>query len=239
MSRPVLWIGLLSSLAAAYFVCYRLQARYVRTTSEEKARLLLTAMEADRYVTSKVIKPALWKAYGHDKFVVEAMSSSFGARNVFNRICETYPEYHFKHACLDPRNRRNLATGYEREIIAYFRRKPHATEWSGVMTIEGERRVVVAKPIISKPQCLKCHGRPQDAPQQIRQIYGTKYGYNRKPNELIGALVVSIPLQGDNPSILGNFGLQAIIFGLILLPFILAYAAIVRKESHPSDHQTR
>jgi len=86
---------------------------------------------------------------------------------------------------------------------------------------------------------LKCHGRPQDAPQQIRQIYGTKYGYNRKPNELIGALVVSIPLQGDNPSILGNFGLQAIIFGLILLPFILAYAAIVRKESHPSDHQTR
>ncbi|MBN1592006.1 MAG: DUF3365 domain-containing protein [Candidatus Coatesbacteria bacterium] len=231
MSRSTAWIVLIASLIGVYLIHFWMERFAAEEICEQRARLILTAMEADRYITSSVIKPALWKEFGDDRFVIEAMSSSFGARNVFNRIRESYPAFSFKHACLDPRNRRNLATDQEKEIIAQFARDPELTLWDGVMKHTGERRSYIATPVRITDQCLKCHGEPEEAPENIQEIYGTEYGYSKKPGELIGALIVSVPLELANNFGIETYGFLGALLCLVLAPFIIA----LRSRETPSD----
>jgi hypothetical protein len=212
-------------MAGMLLVQQKIDNRSRRRIAEDRAYVLLTAMEADRHVTSKIIKPALWEEFGKETFVVEAMSSSFGARNVFNRIREQYPDYHFKHSCFDPRNRRNLADAAELEVLNVFLQHTELEEWSGVQVIQDEERWVVAKPIFHKTRCAGCHGNPSDAPQDILETYGSEYAFGRKDGDLIGALLVSVPLQTATGHAPSPWIPQALGASLIVFPFLFALRA--------------
>jgi hypothetical protein len=236
--KTVAWLVFFASIfGMVCWVLYGPKSARIRG-SEEKARVMLAAMEADRYITSKVIKPALWKAYGDDKFVVEGMSSSFGARNVFNKIQKSYPDYHFKHACFDPRNRRNLADESEKEVLRHFSEDSSLKEWSGVLVVQGEERFAVAKPIYHETRCAKCHGNPADAPEEMVEVYGTEYGYGRKEGDLVGALVVSVPLELAVSTDIEAL-LQVIIgIALIAVPFLLGMSLRARfSASSDASHR--
>lgn len=158
----------------------------------DKARLLLTTMEASRNFTSKVIKPALYKALP-DRFITEGMSSSFGARNIFERISKTYPQYYFKHAAPYPRNPINLADEFELSVIEKFTRDPQLKEWQGYRTNGDEELYSIMKPIVAEQRCMRCHSEPALAPQELLDRYGDKNGFGRSVGEVIGTLTVSVP----------------------------------------------
>ena len=47
--------------------------------------------------------------------------------------------------------------------------------------IGGIEYLVSSNPLVSKRGCLKCHGRPDKAPEIIRTTYGTEAGYKLSP----------------------------------------------------------
>jgi HAMP domain-containing protein len=158
----------------------------------DQARLLLTTMEASRNFTSKVIKPALFQALP-DRFIVEGMSSSFGARHIFERIRKTYPQYYFKHAAPHPRNPINQADEFEMGIIEKFTKNPELKEWQGYRTNGEEKLYSIMKPIVAEQQCMRCHSDPALAPQELLDRYGDKRGFGCSVGEIIGTLTVSVP----------------------------------------------
>ncbi len=158
----------------------------------DKARLLLTTMEASRSFTSKVIKPALYKELP-GRFVTEGMSSSFGARNIFERIHKTYPQYYFKHAAPYPRNLINQADDFEMGIIEQFNNNPDMKEWQGYRVKGDQQEYSIMKPIVAKDRCMRCHGDPAKAPKELLDRYGNENGFHRSVGEVIGTLTVSVP----------------------------------------------
>jgi HAMP domain-containing protein len=149
-------------------------------------------MESSRSFTSKVIKPALYKALP-DRFITEGMSSSFGARNIFERIRKSYPQYYFKHAAPYPRNLMNQADDFEMSIIQKFNNDPGLKEWQGYRTKGDAKEYSIMKPIVAKERCMRCHSDPAKAPQELLDRYGNINGFGRSVGEVIGTLTVSVP----------------------------------------------
>jgi hypothetical protein len=183
----------------------------------DKARFLLTTMEASRSFTSKVIKPALYQALP-DRFIVEGMSSSFGARNIFERIRKTSPQYYFKHAARYPRNPINQADLFEMSIINKFKRNPKLKEWQGYRTKGEEKVYSIMKPIVAEEKCMRCHSEPELAPQELLDRYGYENGFNRSVGEVIGALTVSVPASVVFDKARNN---TMLFIGMVVLFFML------------------
>ncbi len=185
----------------------------------ENTRLLLATMEASRDFTSKIVKPALYKAMP-DRFVAEGMSSSFGARNIFDRIRKVYPQYSFKHAAPYPRNLANQADAFEINIIKKFEEDRGQTEWRGYRTIEGRQEYSVMKPIIAEQRCMRCHSDPAIAPQALLEQYGNENGFGSSVGEVIGALSITVPsgmiieqAQADSAAFTG---IVVLFFGVLI-----------------------
>lgn len=180
----------------AMVLCYFLAGTRLQEDAKEqvfeKAHLLLTTMEASRNFTSKVIKPALYKA-APGRFITEGMSSSFGARNIFERIRKSYPQYYFKHAAPFPRNKLNQADEFEMRVIRNFTNDPNLKEWRGYRTKGDGNEYSIMKPIVAKQRCMRCHSEPSKAPQELLDRYGPKDGFGRSVGEVIGTLTVSVP----------------------------------------------
>lgn len=183
----------------------------------DKARLLLTTMESSRSFTSKVIKPALYKALP-GRFIVEGMSSSFGARNIFERISKSYPQYYFKHAAPNPRNLINQANAVEMNIINKFQANPALKEWKGFTDKNGKKEYMIMKPIVAKERCMSCHSTPERAPSELVERYGTKNGFGRKVGEVIGTLTVSVPASVVMDAASKN---TFFFIGIVLLLFVI------------------
>lgn len=188
----------------------------------DKARLLLTTMESSRSFTSKVIKPALYKALP-GRFIVEGMSSSFGARNIFERISKSYPQYYFKHAAPNPRNPINKASAVEMNIINKFQANPALKEWKGFTDKNGKKEYMIMKPIVAKERCLRCHSTPERAPSELIERYGTKNGFGRKAGEVIGTLTVSVPAS----IVLKTASNNTLIFIVIVASFFIILTFII------------
>jgi HAMP domain-containing protein len=206
----------------------------------DKARLLLTTMEASRNFTSKVIKPALYKALPN-RFITEGMSSSFGARNIFERIHKTYPQYYFKHAAPFPRNPINQADAFEMGIIRKFNDNPELKDWKGYRTKGAEEQYSIMKPIVAEPRCMRCHGDPADAPQELLDRYGSENGFGRTVGEVIGTLTVSVPssvvIEKATNNTMIFIAVVVLFFILLTLIVNLFFSSMVLKPiQHLSDH---
>ncbi len=180
------------SLLGTYLVSNSILQKNAENQIISNARFLLTTIEASRTFTSKVVKPVLYKELP-DKFIVEAMSSSFGARNIFEIIKKKYPEFYFKHASLNPRNQLNLADQFESGIIQKFEVDPELKEWRGYRNMNGKTDFIIMKPIVTEVRCMKCHSVPYKAPEKMLARYGSRAGFGRKPGDIIGALSISVP----------------------------------------------
>jgi HAMP domain-containing protein len=213
----LIFIMILSVTGSFLFSSYILQKGAEKRVTNE-ARFLLNTMEASRSFTSKVVKPVLYKEL-NGKFIVEAMSSSFGARNIFERLHEKYPDYYFKHASLKPRNIVNMADKFETDIINQkFRSDLNFTEWKGYREVNGNREYVIMKPIIAEERCMRCHSTPEIAPEEIIQRYGSLDGFGIRVGDVMGALTISVPVA----AIFDEARHNSIIFNIIvLLCFIL------------------
>jgi HAMP domain-containing protein len=185
-------IMILSVLGTFLVTDYMLQGSAEKQVTSN-AHLLLATIEASRSFTVKILKPVLYNALP-GRFIVEGMSSSFGARKLFEGIRKMYPEYYFKHASQNPRNKINLADKFESEVIEnHFKPNPHLKEWQGYRDIQGRKEFVIMKPVTAKKRCMKCHSVPEKAPIELIEKYGDKAGFGFIIGDVIGALTISVP----------------------------------------------
>jgi HAMP domain-containing protein len=227
----------------ATFLIYFLSGSRLHKDAEvqifNKARLLLTTMEASRSYTSKVIKPALYQALP-DRFIVEGMSSSFGARNIFERIRKTYPQYYFKHAAPHPRNPINQADEFEMSIIKKFAKNPELKEWQGYRPNGEEKVYSIMKPIVAEQRCMRCHSEPALAPRELLDRYGDKRGFGRSVGEIIGTLTVSVPasvvIDKARKNTIHFIGMVVLFFVLLALIVNIFFTRMVLKPiKHLAD----
>jgi len=190
----VLTLVFLVGFAAAGLISRQLLQDNARDEVVRNARLLMDTALAVRAYTVDQIKPHLDPQLA-EVFLPQTVPA-YAATETLANIQKKYPDYGYKEATLNPTNPRDRATDWESDLVQQFRQNAQYKELISERTGATGRLLYIAKPIqISNPACLACHSVPSNAPASMIKVYGEANGFGWKHNEVIGAQVVTVPMD--------------------------------------------
>jgi protein-histidine pros-kinase len=161
----------------------------------ERATLVMEAATAmQRYTQSEVA--SLITQHTDAKFHPQSIAA-YAAIQALNQMGESFSDYTYKAAVLNPTNPRDKAFEWEADVVEEFRANPASKEIVGVRPTTHGDSLYLARPIkITDSTCLACHGDPAKAPKTLLTKYGPANGFGWTLNEIVGAQIVSVPLSG-------------------------------------------
>jgi hypothetical protein len=181
-TRFSLVVGLFAivfSLAVLFLAWDATEARVSELTAEQ-AKLALEFDRAIRDYAAAEIRPEMQRHLDEQtEFKPEVMSTSFIARSIFHKVNVAFEDYRLKFSSENPRNIENLATPAERRILQDFRDNPARRDWSCVIQIEDHPYYVHTRVMRMEEKCIRCHGRPEDAPRSLRDRYHRAFADRR------------------------------------------------------------
>jgi protein-histidine pros-kinase len=207
--------------AASAVTNYMLQAN-ARQETLQSARLLMQAAMAARTYTTKQIVPLL-QEHLQQEFVPQSVPS-YAATEHLSQLLTAYPEFSYKEATLNPTNLRDRASDWEADLVNALRAKPSLTELVGERLTSTGPALYIAQPLqIKNEACLQCHSTPDAAPKTMLDIYGRANGFGWKHMEIIGAQVVSVPM--DVPLQRANLMLRSYMLSMLGI-FVFLFIAL-------------
>ncbi|WP_138514809.1 c-type heme family protein [Rhodoferax bucti] len=184
----------LVGFAAASMMSRQLLQENARDEVIRNARLLMDTAIAVRSYTVEQIKPQLDPQLA-EVFLPQTVPA-YAATETLAHVQKKYPDYSYKEATLNPTNPRDRATDWEADLVQQFRQSSDAKELISERMGATGRQLYIAKPIqISNAACLACHSVPAAAPASMLKVYGEANGFGWKHNEVIGAQVVTVPME--------------------------------------------
>ena len=180
----------------------------------QQAELMVESAQSTRSYTNEDLKPLLSKLPDDGTFIPETVPA-FAATETFNRLRKDFPEYTYKEATLNPTNPRDRAVDWETDVVTYFRNNPAKTELIGERDTPTGRSLYLAHPMSALPGCLGCHSTPDKAPLSMIKTYGPDNGFGWKPNEIVAAQIVSVPMSF--PVSIANKAYQRLLIYLIAI----------------------
>jgi HAMP domain-containing protein len=182
--------SVISSIVAYNGLFKRAQSE---VTSE--GMLLMEMLNSVRQYTGERVKPHLDELPESGDFIAEKIPS-YSTRVIFGnfRSINSYQNYRYKEASLNPRNPGNRANDFEARLLAEFSRDPNQKELSGFQFDESTRLYYIARPlVVASTSCLVCHGDTADAPRNLIDEYGTENAFGWKVGDIIAAQIVYVP----------------------------------------------
>jgi protein-histidine pros-kinase len=182
--------GLIISQAISSFLIGNAQREVL-----QEAQLMMASAKSVRDYTSSDLAPLLEQNPLHKtKFLAETVPA-FGAISTFNKLRQNYPDYTYREATLNPTNPEHHANEWESDVIGYLRDHPDQKQFSGERDTPMGRSMYLAMPIAATPPCMECHSTPAVAPAAMIATYGSSNGFGWKPDSVIGAQIVSVPMS--------------------------------------------
>lgn len=186
----------------------------------QNARIMLESASAIRAYTSKEIQPLLAEQ-SSVRFLPHTIPS-FAAQTNLRKIQDSFPDYVYKEPTLNPTNPADRPTDWEADIIGAFRQQPALLELVTERDTPTGPALNLARPFrLKDPACLACHSVPSAAPASMLDIYGTANGFGWKLGDVIGAQVVTVPMQvaldRANKMFAWLFGGLAAVFAVMVL----------------------
>jgi protein-histidine pros-kinase len=181
-------------LAVSGYVTRSLLRENAKEETLNNARLLIEKALAVRGYTSGQITKLLETQMKYE-FLPQSVPS-YSAVEVLTTLQSKYPQFSYKEATLNPTNPRDRATGWEVDIVNQFRSGSDAKEIIGERDTPTGSSLYIARPLrISNPACLACHSSVEAAPKTLVDRYGPANGFGWNLNEVVGAQIVSVPMD--------------------------------------------
>ena len=179
--------------AASGVTNYLLQDNAREETLQSARVLMQSALAARSYTTAQIV-PLLETRLKYE-FLPQSIPS-YAATEHLGQLLKQYPDFSYKEATLNPTNLRDRAADWEADLVNTLRAKPALAELVGQRTTATGPALYVARPLqIKNEACLRCHSVPDAAPKTMTDIYGRNNGFGWKHMEIIGAQVVSVPME--------------------------------------------
>ena len=224
-------VGLLALGFSAFVLCRAWQTtnEHMEELTAQQAALALEFDLAIRSYAAESIRPEMAKCLPPNAFVVEAMSTSYIARNVFEKVRKRFPDYVIKFSSDNPRNPVNKAGSEELRMLQYFQDNPNTDRWAGKLVMDGRECFAHLSPMRITKSCLRCHGNPDDAPVEMLERYGRTASFHRTVGQVAGMDTIAIPMdaikktlrRGATTNLLTMGVWLVVLFGAILIAFRL------------------
>lgn len=162
----------------------------------QQAEILIQTMNAVRTYTSSKVNPQLADKLAESSTFIPETVPAYSAREVFEefRSEDTYKDFLYKEATLNPTNPKDQADKFETQIINRFRENVELNKLKGYRTVDGQKRLYISRPLtVTNESCLECHGSPSAAPDSMIATYGSENGFGWKLGETIAAQTVYLP----------------------------------------------
>jgi signal transduction histidine kinase/DNA-binding response OmpR family regulator len=202
--------------------------------TSQQARLALEFDLAIREYVGQSIRPEMQKRITKDDFVVEAMSTSYVARRITERVSQQFPDYLLKFPSDNPRNPKNRAGPEEEGLLQRFRENPGLRQWDGPLEIDGKEYYACLKPMRMEQVCLRCHGLPEDSPKSLLDRYGSTGGFFRKVGDVAGMDMIAIPMETVHLSLASqaraNLLISAVWLTMLFASIFVAFRLIVARR---------
>ncbi|HTW26701.1 MAG TPA: DUF3365 domain-containing protein [Acetobacteraceae bacterium] len=190
----VMLVAFVIGLGLAAVFCWGVTQRNARDEVVRTAALMADQAAAVRGYTDKQIGPLLAEQ-SSVRFLPQTIPF-FAAQSVLRSLQTQYPDYAYKEAALNPTNPADRATDWQADLINTFERDPKLTQLVTVRETPTGPTLNLARPIeVGDKSCLACHSTPQVAPPSMVDLYGTANGFGWKLDSIIGAQVVTVPMQ--------------------------------------------
>ena len=217
-------------LLVSGYLSYTLLERNARDEVTRNAGLMMEAALAIRTYTIEQVRPHL-ELQLMRVFLPQSVPA-YAATETLNTMRKNHPDYSYKEATINPTNPRNRAGDWENDVIRIFRDRPDTDELIGERDTPTGRALYIARPIqIKNPACLSCHSVPEAAPATMLKLYGTANGFGWKPNEIVGAQIVSVPMslpiENARRAFLTFMGSLAAVFALAFVALNLMLTWII------------
>jgi len=137
--------------------------------------------------------------------------SAFPIAQQFSR--ENVMRIHIQSVSDRARNPKNLADANELKAMKYFGDNRNEKEY---FSDEGSY-YQYATPLYVKPQCLKCHGERENAPEFIQKRYTLAYDY--RVGDLRGLISIKVPKSEMRPYFIGEF-LTSFVYDIVMILLI-------------------
>lgn len=215
----LLVIGVVTSTFVAAFNYYEARNR-VFQEAHTKAELISSFAMASREYTKKTMRPLAVKLAGKDSFHPEFMAGFFVTRAIADIFAESQKGFSFKQATLNPILPQNKSNLQETEIINYFKRNREESLQKGTLAQNGEEFFYVARPVVNKKGCMRCHGVKEDAPREQLIKYTGDGGYGWKVDDVVAILITYVPISNALEE-LQTIALKTIVAGLVAIAIIM------------------
>ncbi|MCF7992486.1 MAG: DUF3365 domain-containing protein [Thiohalocapsa sp.] len=216
---------------AGYFANQLLQQN-AREEVLLQAGIMMEAATAIRSYTVEEIRPLLTLQMKR-QFLPQTVPAYAATKNI-RGMRESYADYTYKEAALNPTNPADRATDWEADVIEWFRNHPEQQSIIGEREAVNGKALYLAKPIqITNPTCLACHSTPQEAPETLIALYGDSNGFGWQLDEIIGAQIVSVPMsvplaRAERAFRTLMFGLAGIFVFVALVINVMLYYIVIR-----------
>ena len=179
-------------LGLSSLIAFKISDDTARRDVLRQASLMASEGEGASHYTDQEIAPLLAKGGGFQPQMIPFLA----AQDQFRRVQKDWPDYSYKVAALNPTDPTDKAADWEAAIINRFRTEATLKRIVTQRDTADGPILSLSKPIkISDPGCLQCHSTPDKAPAAMVALYGGTGGFGWKPNETVGAQIVSVPMR--------------------------------------------
>jgi PAS domain S-box-containing protein len=242
-SKLLIYIGsivLIFSTILFYRTYTLIIGNYENLTNQQLALALNFDLAIRGYVAEN-IRPIMFEVLSEGDFIPKTMSTSFVARNIFNKVRSQFPDYIIKFSADNPRNPVNLAGPEELKMIRYFNENPRQKVWTGEINLGNRPYFAKFSAMRMEESCLRCHGQPADAPKQLLEIYGSEASFNLPLGQVVGLDTIAIPKEKVTAlffnEAINNFSLLGIGLSLLCLSLVFVFKFVITDRlSKITDH---
>ena len=199
---------------------YFMTEKQVYDRAEADLVLLVDVVKSIQEFVATDLRPHFMK---EKIFYSPSFSGIVATTRIAKYLNDKQPQYYIKNASDNPLNEANQVQGIEHGLLRQFRQQRALNSINSVGDIDGRTYLVSSAPKISKNGCLRCHGDPQKAPEDVIATYGKTSGYGYKPNQVVGVSLVGVPLE-DVQALATERSL--IVIGAITVLFTLLFIVV-------------
>lgn len=213
----VLIVLYLVSIGVSAPVIYFYSKQQSIAQANNELELLVEMVSSIKAYVAKDLRP-----YFLEKklFHTAGFSGIVATARVAENFNKTKDRYVIRSVSDNPLNPKNAPQPLENELLTQFRSQPQLQNIQIEGELGGVPMLVASAPMKSKKGCMRCHGAPSDAPQEIVDVYGTGDGYNYKLGDTVGLSVIGVPLADVNAVAwkrsLYSMALLTVLFGVTL-----------------------
>lgn len=232
-SKLILFIGTIVIIFSSILLqsTYNVTTSNVEDLAKQQLSLALNFDLAIREYVAEKVRPLMFNLISKEAFIPETMSTSFVARNIFEKVRENFPDYIIKFSSGNPRNPANQAGPEELNMIKYFNDNPLDEVWTGEINMGGKPYLAQFSAMRMEKPCLRCHGDPANAPYELIERYGPDASFYLPLGEVVGLDTIAIPSDKVNQRLwqekVRNIGFLGILILLLCASLVFIFKFII------------